>query len=871
METQPANKTKKQQKDDDKLQKKLIKNLEKEQNITEKKQKITEKKHLKELEKLKKNLTKKRKIKIMDEPTTTTIIEENVELPTGVSGDSPKERPLMQEPTVHRTKKQKDDDKLQKKLNEKLIKNLEKEQKITEKKHLKELEKLKKNLTKKRKIKIMDEPTTTTIIEEKVELPTGVSGDSPKERPLIQEPTVPRTKKQKPDLVKEPKQGKRISKKNIKIIKDTTIYIPMEQPVISKNYDKTIKNVDAFKNLGINILENLTEAELSDIIELTNKYYYNSMEPLMSDNDYDIVKEFIERKFPKNVAIAQIGAPIGKNKVTLPYEMWSMNKIKPDSNALVNWKGKYTGPYVLSCKLDGVSGLFFDGKLYTRGDGKVGQDISHLIPHLKLPKINDFAVRGEFIIPKLVFEEKYKSTFANPRNLVSGIVNSKTIDDKVNDLHFVTYEVVHPKMKPSEQMIKLQKLGFEVVFNHTEPDISNEVLSNSLLNLRQNYTYEIDGIIVADDNIHSRITGNPEHAFAFKMVLTDQIAEAKVVDVIWTPSKNGYLKPRVRIEPVKLGGVTIEYATGFNGRFIEENSIGIGALIQIIRSGDVIPYIKSITVPATKPKMPIVPYKWTDTHVDIVLENVSDDITVREKNVTVFFTSLEVDGLSGGNVKRLFKAGFDTVPKILKMDVSDFSKVEGFKTKLASKIHSSILDKVSKASLLDIMVASNKLGKGLGERKIRPMLETYPNILTSTDSNDKKIEMLKLIKGIGNENAVEFVNNIHNFLAFLSDCGLEYKLNVENTIIAPFTEQPIVIENILHPLYNKKIVMTKIRDREIIDILPTFGATLEDKMTKDVFVLIVKSKDDNSNKTEFAKKNNIPVMTPQEFKQQFLA
>ena len=130
METQPANKTKKQQKDDDKLQKKLIKNLEKEQNITEKKQKITEKKHLKELEKLKKNLTKKRKIKIMDEPTTTTIIEENVELPTGVSGDSPKERPLMQEPTVHRTKKQKDDDKLQKKLNEKLIKNLEKEQKI---------------------------------------------------------------------------------------------------------------------------------------------------------------------------------------------------------------------------------------------------------------------------------------------------------------------------------------------------------------------------------------------------------------------------------------------------------------------------------------------------------------------------------------------------------------------------------------------------------------------------------------------------------------------------------------------------------------------------------------------------------------------
>ena len=79
------------------------------------------------------------------------------------------------------------------------------------------------------------------------------------------------------------------------------------------------------------------------------------------------------------------------------------------------------------------------------------------------------------------------------------------------------------------------------------------------------------------------------------MVLSDQIAEAKVVDVIWTPSKDGYLKPRVRIEPINLGGVTIEFATGFNGAFIKDNKIGIGATIEIIRSGDVIPHIKAVT------------------------------------------------------------------------------------------------------------------------------------------------------------------------------------------------------------------------------------------------------------------------------------
>ena len=767
---------------------------------------------------------------------------------------------------------------------EKQLKEQLKEEEKQKKKQQIELEKtLKKQEKQKTKtVKNLDKPPKKRkiiIIGEPIVLPEQLKPKTPSLEQLKSK--TPSPEKQKSHIVEnitkklQEKQNvsKKIYKKNIKILPDTTIQVniaPMEQPIQPNKDETTIKNANAFTNLGISVLDNLSESELSDIIELTNKYYYNSMSPLMSDNDYDIVKEFIERKFPKNVAIAQIGAPIGKNKVTLPYEMWSMNKIKPDSNALVSWKSKYTGPYVLSCKLDGVSGMYVDGKLYTRGDGKVGQDISHLISHLKLPKIKDYAVRGEFIIPKLVFEEKYKTIFANPRNLVSGIVNSKTFDDKINDLHFVTYEVVHPKMKPSEQMAKLKELGLEVVLNHTEPDITNEILSNLLLNLRKNYTYEIDGIIVADDNIHSRITGNPEHAFAFKMVLTDQIAEAKVVDVIWTPSKNGYLKPRVRIEPIKLGGVTIEYSTGFNGRFIEENNIGIGALIQIIRSGDVIPYIKSVSVPASKPKMPTVPYKWTDTRVDIVLENIEDDTTVREKNITVFFTTLEVDGLSSGNVKRIINAGFDSVPKILKMDLTDFAKVEGFKTKMASKVFSSIQDKVSKASLLDIMVASNKLGRGLGERKIRPMLETYPDILTSSESNDKKIEMLKLIKGIGNENAVEFVNNIHNFLAFLSDCGLEYKLNNNNTVVTA-TEQPqVVIENTSHPLYKKKIVMTKTRDKEIIDALPRFGATLEDTMKKDVFVLIVKSKEDSSNKTEFAKKNNISIMTPDEFKQTYL-
>lgn len=151
----------------------------------------------------------------------------------------------------------------------------------------------------------------------------------------------------------------------------------------------------------------LTEKQLADILDQSNKAYYNDSENvLMTDNEYDIIKEYMETKYPKNKVLEEIGAPIqDKNKVKLPYNMPSMDKIKPDTNALTKWKNKYKGPYVLSAKLDGISGLYStegdEKKLYTRGNGKIGQDISHLIPYLKLPSTKNITVRGELIMKKV--------------------------------------------------------------------------------------------------------------------------------------------------------------------------------------------------------------------------------------------------------------------------------------------------------------------------------------------------------------------------------------------------------------------------------------------------------------------------------------
>jgi NAD-dependent DNA ligase len=631
-----------------------------------------------------------------------------------------------------------------------------------------------------------------------------------------------------------------------------------------------VEKYEYFKKKGIEYLEKLNETELSDMIDELNHYYYNN-NPLLTDLQFDIIKEYVQTKYANNATVLKIGAPAGyekneRKKVELPYEMASMNKIKPDTNSLEIWKSKYNGSYTISCKLDGVSGMYSTEnktqRLYTRGDGIIGQDITHIIPHLNLPICENTVVRGEFILSKPVFKEKYEKFFANSRNLVSGIINSKTLDDKIKDLHFVVYEVVKPALKPSEQMEFLKNQNFEVVLYKSQENVTNEMLSDILLEWRNEYNYEIDGIVVSDDKIHQRTKGNPEHSFAFKMVLTEQLAEAKVVDVIWTPSKDGYLKPRIRIEPVSLCGVTIEYATGFNGKFIEDNKIGVGSVVQIVRSGDVIPHIRSVTVPAENPKMPDVPYIWTDTRVDIILENVEDNITVREKNITAFFTFLNVDGLAAGNVKKIMKRGYDTIPKILKMSKSDYENIDGFQSKLSAKIFEGIQKSVSSANLIDIMGASNLFGRGLGVKKIAIIMATFPNILTDCETEQTKKTKLLTITGIGQENANAFVGNINHFMGFLKECGLEEKLKCP-------PPPPCNQENTGTLL--KNVCMTKVRDAEIIEFFEKSGTTLENTIKKNTCVLIVKNHEDISNKTKFAKENKIPIMTTCEFKEKYMS
>ena len=545
-----------------------------------------------------------------------------------------------------------------------------------------------------------------------------------------------------------------------------------------------------------NYASKITIKELEFILRRLSLSYYNTGKSELTDEIFDIIKEVLKKRDPKNLFLKEVGAPISKEKVRLPYNMASLDKIKPDTGELEKWMKKYPGPYIMSDKLDGVSGLLhFKNstlKLYTRGDGYKGQDISYLIPYIIDEKIQkkvvkkEIVFRGELIISKKKFKT-VEDQFKNARNAIAGLVNSKRFSIKLASLtDFVAYSVVYPRHTQENQMKIIKEFNLDCVNYKSKKVISNDSLSEYLKLRRKKGKYDIDGIVVFDSSsIHEFKTGNPKFAFAFKTILSDQVAEVIVRNVNWEISMNGYYKPTVMIEPVKLVGVTISNVTAHNAKFINDNKIGPGSVIQIIRSGDVIPKIEKIlkTSASGKPQMPDLPFIWNETKVDIIakdinsdqMKNVKDSIKIKQMNH--FFAGIGALHISEGILRKLYNSGYKTITKILTANPKEVSKIDGIGTRLINKILLSINNAIKETNLADFMASSHKFGRGFGAKRIKLILDKFPNILAKEWTNKEIIANLITIDGFEIKTASQFAKNLNEFKKFYKDINKIVKLS----------------------------------------------------------------------------------------------
>ncbi len=612
-------------------------------------------------------------------------------------------------------------------------------------------------------------------------------------------------------------------------------------------------------------LEKLTNNDIANIIQEANYEYYHGKKPLFGDNIYDLIREYFEQTDPMNPVLLEIGAQIKGEKEKLPYNMASLDKIKGDTKVLDRFKDKFMGNYVISDKLDGNSAMFMSNnnkrKLWSRGNGSIGQDLSYLIPYIKgLPIVTDkkeLTIRGEVIISKVSFE-KVKNKFSNGRNLVAGILNSKKINQELIKLvEFVSYELIAPSMKPYNGLDFIKDLGFKVVWYKLidEKNFTSENLSDILINRRDKSPYEIDGIVVNHNEINPRVLNNPKYAFAFKSIINANEVEVIISDVEWNVSKDKRIIPVVKFSPISLDGVNIKRATAHNAKFIRDNIIGPGSRITIIRSGDIIPKIVKILSPSETGKacMPKYDYIWGKTNVDIYITD-DDSNELALKNLEYFFKKLEIEGLGPGNIKKLSDAGFKSPKSILNINKSQLLKVEGFKDKIAEKLYLSIHEKNKKINCLLLMSASNTIGSGIGVRKIKMVTDVYPKIITHRYI--PTMQQLISIKGIEETSAEMFITGLPRFFKFIDDNEINCDQSIEKTkvTVAPKT------------FAEEKIVFTGFRNKEWEKIIEDGGGSVTTTVSNRTTLVVCKADEEKtSGKAQKAFDLGIKVLSKDEF------
>lgn len=644
-------------------------------------------------------------------------------------------------------------------------------------------------------------------------------------------------------------------------------------------------------SLDVDLLEKIIIKATSD--------YYNTDTPLLTDNTFDILEVILKEKKPNSDAFKTVGATIAnpEDKVKLPYYMSSLDKVKPGEKVLTKWLKNNPDDIIVSEKVDGLSGLLIIEKgtdntennkytttLYKHGDGVEGQNISQLIKkginitngngklnYKEIDKLlqteKHLAVRGEIIIKKSVFVSKYNKLYQKDRALVAGIVNSKNPDASIiKDMEIVFYELITPcNMTFEEQFKSMKSYGLNVVNYKTYKNLVESQLPEVLMTFKQESPYEIDGIILTDNTkAHKRIlSGNPKYSVAFKMPLDEQIANTKILNVEYNISKHGTLAPRIQYDPVVIKGDTHQYTSGFNLKYIVDNKINIGTEIQIIKSGDVIPYIYKILKASDIALMPPkeIKWHWNDTHVDAIVDNAEDNEDVRTKRIISFFAVMKIAGVGEGVVNKLVNAGYDEIKTILELTPDVIAQIDGFQLKSATNVYNSIHKVIDNPQPLDrVMTASNIFGIGLGEKKFKVVLDAIPNFLDKWVMRKSQLRPdIMLVEGFSDKSADLLLDGMPKFIEWLNIHKQNIKLEKPSEKQKPKGDK----------FAGMVVVFTGVRNADMEKAIVDGGGVIGSGVSGKTTLIIAKDPSESSSKLNKARETGIPIMGIDAFAKQY--
>ena len=595
---------------------------------------------------------------------------------------------------------------------------------------------------------------------------------------------------------------------------------------------------------------------------------YRSGKSIISDAKYDQLVEELSMLSPNDELLTKVGHVVvdETRKSKLPIEMASMNKIKSmdDINDWCRLKGISKNEIVIiTPKFDGLS-LCVDelsDSAFTRGDGEYGQKSNEhykLIGNKLYENTDDVLgsiafsyTYGEVMMSKSTFMTKYSSDFANPRNLVAGLLNSKEAGESLKDCNYIKYGAIpfdgfKDEFKTKEDILNYLNQNQKEEVRNFKCKIS-ELTEDILIELFHNWSvnYEIDGLIIEinDLSLQDKLgretsSNNPVWARAFKHPSFEQSAETEVIGISWNISKQGLLKPILHISPVKLDGVTVSNVTGNNARFVKDMGLGIGAKVVVKRSGMVIPIIADVleTVEFIQPTIEGVELDWNENGIELITLTETDDQKLK-KNIS-FFEILEADNVSEGVITQLWDAGYKTISDILKLTTSDLEKIDRFGKRKAKIVYDSIQKSVSNVQLSKLQHATG-IFKGLGSKKL-VLLEDFVTKPT--------IDQVMSIEGFAEISAKTYIDSYDEFFNFIKDLPITISQKVE--VVKTGTD-----------LEGKQFVFTGVRRKDLEEVIESRGGKIGGSVSKNTTHLVMKSIGSGSSKEKKAIDLGVEVIT----------
>lgn len=622
-----------------------------------------------------------------------------------------------------------------------------------------------------------------------------------------------------------------------------------------------------------------------DKIDECDNAYYNNNTPLISDCDYDHLKDSIKNLPPQKIkklvdrisaTLARVGAPPPKDskweKVRHVVPMSSLNK-ETNPEELKEWWESCNKPELLVTeKLDGLSvGLEYrNGEFvlgYTRGDGEIGEDITRNVKRMKgvplfLPAAySNFSghIRGEMILLHSMMKQHFPE-MSNPRNAASGI--AKRLDGKGCEyLSIMVYTIDGKDVSTEVQTFQaLQHMGFDVPW-YAGPVTYNNTVSiwnNYMDSKRNELDYDIDGLVIRINNISDqlslgKVNNRPKGAVAFKFKAFGQ--KTIVRNIISQVGDTGVITPVAEFDEVVLLGAKIKRASLYNFSNIKNLGIDIGAEVMVKRANDVIPNLEYVISP-------------TGTIFETPLHCPSCGLPTIQKGEYVFCLNKdscapqiigrlnkwisELNIMEWGEkvLQKLIDAKLvNDVADLYKLSVSQITELDRMGEKSAENLIAE-LDKFREIPLENLI--GGLAISGIATSTVKQIMSAgYTTLESIFDLDVRKLES---IDGFGKIKAESFVvglkqnkQRLHNIL----DAGVKIKAKAQG----PFTGKSFCFTGSMNT-----------PRAQLIRLVEDNGGQVKDSVVKGLTYLVISDPSSTSSKAVAARKNGITLISEDQFK-----